>query len=58
MLKISDEVKEKINAEGSTVTRLSEDAIIGCLKEETPCWNDVYRVANSTLEQEKLKYEK
>ena len=58
IFKMSDEVKDKINTEGSTVTKLSEDAIIDCLKEETPCWDDVYRVANSTLEHEKLQYEK
>ena len=37
MLKISDEVKDKIDAEGSTVSKLSKDAIIDYLKEETPC---------------------
>ena len=58
LFKMSEEVKEKISSGGTTITKSTEDVIIYCLKEENPCWNDVYRVANSTLEQEKLYHAK
>ena len=58
LFEISEEVKEKISSGGTTITKLTEDTIIDCLKEENPCWNDVFRIANSILEQEKLYYAK
>ena len=35
-----------------------EDTVIDCLKKDNSRWNDVYRFANSILEQEKLYYVK
>ena len=40
------------------VTRATEDAIIGCLKEGELSWENVFNIADSTLEREKLYYAK
>ena len=37
LFEISEEVKEKISSGGTTITKLTEDTIIDCLKEENPC---------------------
>ena len=54
LFEVSEEVEKKINSGGTTITKSTEDPIIDCLKEENPLWNDLYKIANSTLEQEKL----
>ena len=56
LFEISEEVKEKVSSGGTTITKSREDTIVDCSKEDNPCWNDVYRIASSTLEQEKLYY--
>ena len=40
------------------VTRTAEDAIINCLKEDEPSWENVLRIPNSTLEIKKLYFAK
>lgn len=53
---ISGKIEEKVHSGGTTITKSTEGAIIDCFKKENPRWNDVYRIANSTLEQGKLNY--
>ena len=38
------------------VPRTAEDAIINCLKEDEPSWENVFHIPDSTLEKEKLYY--
>ena len=58
LLGILEEIEEKINFGGTILTKSTEDAITDCLKEENPHWNEVYRITNSNLEQEKIYYAK
>ena len=60
LFELSEEVKEKISSGGTTITKSTEDAIIDCLKEGNPCWNDVYEIVillysrkNSTMSNKK-----
>ena len=55
--KYTEEVNEKLSQDSCTVTRATEDAIIDCLKEDEP-WENVFIIADSTLEREKLYYAK
>ena len=56
--KYTEEVNEKLSQDSCTVTRATEDAIIDCLKEDEPSWENVFIIADSTLEREKLYYAK
>ena len=51
-------MNEKLSQNSCTVTRATEDAIIDCLKEDEPSWENVFIIADSTLEREKLYYAK
>ena len=51
-------MNEKLSQGSCTVTRATEDAIIGCLKEEEPSWENIFTIADLTLEREKLYYAK
>ena len=51
-------MNKKLSQDRCTVTRATEDVIINCLKEDEASWENVFNIADSTLEREKLYYAK
>ena len=56
--KHTEEMNKKLSQDRCTVTRATEDTIIDCLKEDERSWQNVFNIADSTLEREKLYYAK
>ena len=58
LFKHTEDVNKKLSQDRCTVTRATEDVIINCLKEDDASWENVFNIADSTLEREKLYYAK
>ena len=58
LFKHTEDVNKKLSQDRCTVTRATEDVIINCLKEDEASWENVFNIADSTLEREKLYYAK
>ena len=56
LLKHRKEINKNLTQDMCNVTRTAEDAIINCLKEDEPSWENVFHIPDSTLEKEKLYY--
>ena len=54
---LTEEGNKKLTA-GATVTRSTKDAIIDLLKEDEQCLDNIYNIAVSSLEKDKLYYAK
>lgn len=54
----TEEVNQRLSQNGVTVTRSTEDAIIDGIKADETSWEEVHRIADSTLDREKLYYTK
>ena len=52
----AQEVNNKISQDRCTVKKATKDAIIDCLKESKPSWENMSHISDSTMEKQKLCY--